>query len=443
MGHSVDRLLNSLLRTGTSSGLSDAQLVRRLAASSAEATDQAFATLVERHGPMVLRVCRRLLRDPHDANDAFQATFLVLLKQSRSLRKPEAVASWLHGVALRAIRCLARQQSRRRAHEQHALTHALQSSPHARAETRELGQILHEEIASLPPTERSVVVLCDLEGQTHDQAAQALGCPVGTVKSRLAGARRRLREKLARRGFAPAAVVLSAAFAADSHAAPVPAILADLTLKAAHALSAHPSSPLAKNLSSSITTLVQGVQSSMILAKIKVASLGAALVVATSAIAIAQFGGGLTQNSSSVGISRSANQDPDRLQSLESKLDRLINALERNAPEAPFAATASASFPGGSATSPSKPATTTRYTDTKASDNTVYAYLPTAASTALEQRLQRIEARLERLEAVVLQSKGQQATPALRPGLGGAPTTAEPASNDIPGTPAAASTPRR
>src|SRR5262249_28425444 len=108
-----------LWEAGTVTGLSDAQLLERSAAGG-PAAELAFSALVERHGPMVLRVCRRVLRDPHDAQDAFQAAFLVLARRARSIRHPEALASWLHGVALRASRSLLLATARRRDHERRA-----------------------------------------------------------------------------------------------------------------------------------------------------------------------------------------------------------------------------------------------------------------------------------------------------------------------------------
>jgi len=202
----VLRQLGTLLAVGTAGELTDGQLLERFATRAGDAAEQAFATLVERHGPMVLRVCRGVLIDPNDVEDAFQATFLVLVQKARSLWVCDSLGPWLHQVSLRTASCARSSAARRQRHERVAAVAA--GSSHAESHD-DLGRVLHEEIDRLPDRFRVSVVLCDLEGNTHEQAARHLGWPVGTVKSRLTRARERLRDRLTRRGVSPTAGVIA------------------------------------------------------------------------------------------------------------------------------------------------------------------------------------------------------------------------------------------
>jgi HlyD family secretion protein len=202
----VMRQLGTLLTVGTGKGLTDGQLLERFATRQGDAAEQAFAALVERHGPMVLRVCRGVLADSHDAEDAFQATFMVLVRKARGLWVEDSLGPWLHQVALRTASCARSAAARRARHERIAASTATAASP---APDDGLGRLLHEEIGRLPERFRVPVVLCDLEGRTHEQAARHLGWPVGTVKSRLFRARERLRDRLTRRGLSPTASLVA------------------------------------------------------------------------------------------------------------------------------------------------------------------------------------------------------------------------------------------
>jgi RNA polymerase sigma factor (sigma-70 family) len=230
------RSVRILFDVGAAAGLSDTQLLDRFTAHAGVGpnAEAAFNVLVERHGPMVLRVCRYVLADRHDAEDAFQASFLVLARRARSIRERDSVASWLHGVALRVASCARAADLRRRAHERRrAEAASLADLP---IEPDDLGQALHEEIDRLPERYRSVVVLCYLEGMTHDAAAALLGWPVGTVRTRLSWARDRLRRRLMRRGLAPGrAAVAETALSAGAFAeAPqISSSLSDATVRAA------------------------------------------------------------------------------------------------------------------------------------------------------------------------------------------------------------------
>ncbi|WP_165234546.1 RNA polymerase sigma factor [Aquisphaera insulae] len=193
--------LATLFHGGVIAELNDGQLLDRFATRCREEAEPAFAILVERHEAMVLRVCRRILSDPDDAQDAAQATFLVLALKAGSIRHRSSIGGWLHGVADRVARCSKASVARRRRHES---AYALMAGPPwvEEAGDDEAAGILHEELGRLPGRHRLAVMLCDLEGLTHEEAASLQGCPVGTIKSRLARGRRRLAERLRRRGIA-------------------------------------------------------------------------------------------------------------------------------------------------------------------------------------------------------------------------------------------------
>ena len=187
----------------------------------------AFEAIVARHGPMVLGVCRRVLADAGDVEDAFQATFLILAQKGRTLAEGDPVAHWLYGVAhrvaLRARASAARRRRLERGVEPRELARPDDPSPF------ELASVLDEELARLPAKYRAPVVLCYLEGQTHEEAARQLGWPLGSVKGRLARARDLLKGRLTRRGIAPGGLLL---LARGSRSA-VPRTLLELTMRAA------------------------------------------------------------------------------------------------------------------------------------------------------------------------------------------------------------------
>ncbi len=201
----VLRQLGTLLELGTAAELTDGQLLERFCTRSGDHAEQAFASLVERHGPMVLRVCTSVLGNHSDVEDAFQGTFLVLVKKARSLWVTDSLGPWLHQVALRTASAARSARARRHKHER-LIAISVDSRDGDRHD--DLAHVLHEEIDRLPDRFRMSVILCDLEGRTHEQAAGHLGWPVGTVKSRLTRARERLRDRLIRRGMAPGASVV-------------------------------------------------------------------------------------------------------------------------------------------------------------------------------------------------------------------------------------------
>ena len=200
----------------------DRELVRAFAATRDEA---AFAEIVRRHGPMVLAVCRRVLADAPEADDAFQAVFLVLARRAGSVGRPERLGGWLHGVAVRCARRARSAAAGRRAKE-HPMSDV--AAPAAAdplwADAR---PVLDEEIGKLPEKLRAPLVLCELEGLGRAEAAERLGVPEGTLSSRLARAKEALRSRLVRRGLAPTLAGVGVILAQSRAAAAVPPALFD------------------------------------------------------------------------------------------------------------------------------------------------------------------------------------------------------------------------
>lgn len=205
----VQQGVQILFHSGTAVGLTDRQLLDRIAGLGDPAGAAAFESLVLRHGPMVLRVCQNALPDWNDAQDAFQATFLVLVQRRRELQRLDSLAGWLYGVAGRVSARARVEAARRRETEARAalrVVEAVDPADTANPERDELVAVVQEEVRRLPAKYRAVVVLCGWDGLTHEQAAAYLGCPLGTVRSRLARARDLLHRRLTRRGVAPMAI---------------------------------------------------------------------------------------------------------------------------------------------------------------------------------------------------------------------------------------------
>ena len=197
--------LATLFGVGALGLQTDAELLARFVAGRGEgASEAAFSTLVARHGPMVLGVCRRVLNDPHAASDAFQATFLILVRKAPTVRVEDSLGRWLHGVSLRVARRARQVATRRHGRVRELGTTDVAAPSPASDDLADVRAVIDEEIARLAPRYRDAVRLCYLEGITQEQAAARLGCPVGTSQSRLHRARERLRFRLARRGLAPA-----------------------------------------------------------------------------------------------------------------------------------------------------------------------------------------------------------------------------------------------
>jgi RNA polymerase sigma factor (sigma-70 family) len=271
--------LATLFESVTVAGLTDGQLLDRFAGRDGEPSELAFAALVERHGPMILRACRAILRDEPEAEDAFQATFLALVRRAGAIRVDDSLAPWLYRVACRAA-VRARVTSGRRREAERGRPHRASTDPPD--DHDDPGPILADELGRLPERHRLPVVLCDLEGRSYEEAARRLGCPVGTLKSRLARARSRLRDRLTRRGLAPAAAMLAAGSLRTAEAA-VPPTLAHSTTRAAAALAA--GRPTIGIVSATASALSKGVLTTMPSTKALIAA-STALVLGLAAAGV-------------------------------------------------------------------------------------------------------------------------------------------------------------
>ncbi len=276
------RQIHALYSVGTFAGLGDGQLLERFATLRGEEAELAFAALVARHGPMVWRVCRRVLRDEHDAQDAFQATWLVLARKAGSLRDRGSVGNWLFGVASRVSLDARAALSRRRLHERHFAETQSEEAPAADRDRHDLGAVLHEELQRLPERYRTAIALCYLEGLSHEEAARRLGRPVGTVRSRLARGRDRLRARLAGRGVVPSAGALDAALARDATAS-LPPALVHSTVQAAARFAAIRAATTGAVISAQAVVLCQGVLHTMLWTQLK--TIAALVLVAGSVLA--------------------------------------------------------------------------------------------------------------------------------------------------------------
>ncbi len=227
--------------------------------------EQAFAILVHRHGPMIYALCRRLLGNAQDAADAFQSVFLVLVEKARSIRSRAALGAWLYAVAYRTSLKARTRRQRRQAREQSAGT---LPEPEVAMEipSDDVLALLDEEVSALPERYRAAVVLCELQGRSRREAAQALGVAEGTLSSRLATARCRLRERLSRRGVTLSAEAVAAALATEAASASVPAALLQATVQAGTSAGA------VGLVSAEVLSLKKAMVKAMFLAKLKLAS---------------------------------------------------------------------------------------------------------------------------------------------------------------------------
>jgi RNA polymerase sigma factor (sigma-70 family) len=260
----LDSLRRKLGAAGQQGSLTDGQLLARFCAVRDEAS---FAALVKRHGPMVLGVCRRVLRHQQDAEDAFQATFLVLARRAGSLNNGEALGSWLFGVAHRTALEARSAIARRRARERQ-----VEEMPHpevAQAEAQDWRPLLDHELGRLPEKYRSAVVLCDLGCLSRREAARQLRVPEGTLSSRIATGRRLLAKRLSKYGLTLSGGALATALAKEAAAA-VPCSLAASTVSGAVSQAV---------ASTAVVALSKEVLTKMFLAKLKLV-VGSVLVVA-------------------------------------------------------------------------------------------------------------------------------------------------------------------
>jgi RNA polymerase sigma factor (sigma-70 family) len=268
-------------------GLTDAQLLERFTSGHDEPAELAFAALVERHGPMVLRVCQSVLKERHDAEDAFQASFLVLVRGAASIRNQSSIVSWLHGVAFRVASCQKGAAARRRRHERTVAERAVLSIEQAPRD--DVSLVIHQELDRLPEKYRAPIVLCYFESLSHEQAAAQLGWPVGTVRSRLARGRDQLRGRLERRGLALSIILLERALCGETAEAAIPLALAHATVGAAVQYASGRFVATCVT-STSVALLAEGAMNVMFLSKVKSLVLAGGLI-ATGALVVAQQAG--------------------------------------------------------------------------------------------------------------------------------------------------------
>ena len=281
-GHSLKHL-HIILNAGAIGALGDGPLLERFLAGRGDAdSSAAFTALVERHGPMVRRVSHDVLGNLHDAEDASQATFLILACRAQSIRHVDSLASWLYGVALRVAAKARAQNARRQEIERRGgETKAENGDDNRRADG---WPELHEEMERLPERYRAPIVLCHLEGLSNEQAAGYLGLPIRTVQRRLAQGRERLRARLVRRGWEPAAGLLGMpVFGAEAALD----VWLDATVQAAAGVAAGRGTDAVA--SATVTGLTQGVLKTMLLGRLKTAALG---LMATGALVAAMVGAG-------------------------------------------------------------------------------------------------------------------------------------------------------
>jgi RNA polymerase sigma factor (sigma-70 family) len=260
----VERLRHALVKQ--EGAATDADLLSRFLLQRDEA---AFETLVRKHGPMVMGVCRRILRNCHDAEDAFQASFLVLVRKAATIHPPGMVGHWLYGVA-----CRTAQQARKSAAKRRAKEASVVPQAQTREETwDDLRTVLDQELQRMSGKYRAVIVLCDLGGKTRKEAAEQLGWPEGTVAGRLAAARTMLAKRLTRHGFGASAGVLAALLGRQASAGVSPPVVA-ATASAATLFAAGQ----AGVISVEVAALAEGVLRSMLLSKVKTAAAALALV---------------------------------------------------------------------------------------------------------------------------------------------------------------------
>jgi RNA polymerase sigma factor (sigma-70 family) len=272
----LPKVLRQLQQAG--GGLADAELLARFVAARDE---DAFATLVRRHGPMVLGVCRRVLANAADAEDAFQAAFLVLARRAAAVAHGGSVGCWLYGVAYRTALAAARANARRRTRERQ-----VRDMPHpeaAPADVPDWRPLLDRELNRLSERYRAAVVLCDLDGRTRKEAARLLGVPESTLSSRLTRARALLAKRLRGRGVGLTGAALAAALAADAAAARVPAALTHSTARLA-ALAA--AGDLAGAAAPAVV-LMKGVMQAMLLKKLRLGVMAVLVTAALGAVGLA------------------------------------------------------------------------------------------------------------------------------------------------------------
>jgi RNA polymerase sigma factor (sigma-70 family) len=305
-------------------GLTDGQLLECFLLRRDE---PAFAALVRRHGPMVMGVCRRVLGNLHDAEDAFQATFLVLARKAASVRSREVVAHWLYGVAYRTALKARATAARRRARE-HQVNDMAQRDVPPDDGWRDLLPLLDQELARLPERYRVAVVLCDLEGVTRREAARRLNLPVGTLSSRLTRARQLLAKRVSRFGLAVSGGALAVALSEKTTAAAVTGALAAATTKAAALLVAG-RALTAGAVPARVLALTEGVIKTMLLMKLRAVVAVAVVVCVGAGVVGLAYQTGAAEAKPTAGAPAAAGQaTSDDLEALRLEVEALRKSLQ-------------------------------------------------------------------------------------------------------------------
>ena len=296
------RQIRALYELGTLVGMSDAQLLDLFLSRAGVDAEDAFSALVHRHGPMVLGVCRRMLHDSSDAEDAFQATFLILVRRAASIGRRERLANWLYGVAVRTAKEARRRAARRQAREKRAMEMAkIESEPVGDCD--DLGPLLDEELSRLPDRYRVALVACELEGKSRREAARQLGLPEGTLSTHLARGRKLLHERLLKRGVSLGVGAL-AGLSRGSIEAAVPDRLLGSTNRAALGYSS--GGVATGTVSAAVSALAEGVLKMMMLARLSLVvasamTFGLAALTACVAWASVPMGPGETPQAKAAG----------------------------------------------------------------------------------------------------------------------------------------------
>jgi RNA polymerase sigma factor (sigma-70 family) len=266
-----------------------------------EKDEAAFEALVRRHGPMVLSVCHRIVRNHHDAEDAFQATFLVLARKASSIRPRAMVANWLHGVACRTAMKAKTMTAKRRVRETN-VTQMPESEAAPQDQWHDLQPVIDQELSGLPENYRLPIILCDLEGKSIKDATQQLGWPQGTLAGRLARARKLLAKRLTQRGVVLSGGALAVVLAEKAASASVSLALAVSTTMAAVAVAAGQAAAPSL-VSAKVAILMEGVIKGMLLTKLKT------VAVVLLALCVVAFGGGLLQHQRATGQQSNAQKE--------------------------------------------------------------------------------------------------------------------------------------
>jgi RNA polymerase sigma factor (sigma-70 family) len=306
----VIRHLRKTMLRSDGAGLTDAQLLEAYLSRREEA---ALVALVRRHAPMVWGVCRRLLPNHHDAEDAFQATFLVLVRKAASIASRELLANWLYGVAHQTAR-KARATAAKRKGRERQVTDMPEPAVTEQDLWSDLLPLLDQELSRLPEKYRAIIVLCDLEGKTRKEVARQLGLPEGTVASRMMRARTMLAKRLGRHGLAVSGGALAAVLSQQEALAGAPAAVVSSTIKAASLFAAGQAAAAAGVTSANALALAEGVLKIMLFNRLK--------VVAVTLLLIAVLGGGAVGlgrqtrvaggDEPPMSVSSNANQDTQR-----------------------------------------------------------------------------------------------------------------------------------